>query len=77
MNYAKIKDGVVVNVLSIRRSQAAEFPDCVVMGDIPAGIGDTYADGKFYRGGVEIKSIAQQLSDAEEVMRILLGGEVV
>lgn len=77
MNYAKIKDGVVVNVLSIRRSQAHEFPDCVPMNDIPAGIGDTYADGIFYRDGVEIKSTAQQLAEAEEVMNILLGGETV
>ena len=75
MNYAKINDGVVVNVLSIRRSQAAEFPDCVAMGDIPAGIGDTYADGKFYRDGVEIKSTAQELGEANDIIAILLGGE--
>ena len=65
MKYAKISDGAVVNMISLRRSQAAEFPDCVEVGDLPVGIGDTYADGKFYRNGVEIKSIAQQLADAE------------
>lgn len=75
MNYAKIKDGIVVNVLSIRQSQAHEFPDCVPLNDIPAGIGDTYADGKFYRDGVEIKSSAQKLAEAEEILNIL-GGEV-
>ncbi len=63
MNYAKIKDGVVVNVLSIRRSQAAEFPDCVPMNDIPAGIGDTYADGKFYRGGKQVKTELQKTDE--------------
>lgn len=76
MNYAKIKDGIVVNVLSIRRSQAHEFPDCVPLNDIPAGIGDTYADGKFYNDGVEVKSTAQQLTEAEEILNIL-GGETV
>lgn len=76
MNYAKIKDGIVVNVLSIRRSQAHEFPDCVPLNDIPAGIGDTYADGKFYHDGVEVKSTAQQLTEAEEILNIL-GGETV
>ena len=76
MDYAKIVDGVVVNVLSIRRSQAHEFPDCVPLNDIPAGIGDTYADGKFYRDGVEIKSSAQKLAEAEEILNIL-GGETV
>lgn len=75
MNYAKIIDGIVVNVLSIRRSQAHEFPDCVPLNDIPAGIGDTYADGKFYRDGVEIKSTAQELAEANEIINILLGGE--
>lgn len=76
MNYAQIKDGIVVNVLSIRQGQASEFPDCVLMGDIPAGIGDTYADGKFYRDGVEVKSLAQELAEAQEILAIL-GGETV
>ena len=76
MNYAKIKDGVVVNVLSIRRTQAHEFPDCVPLNDIPAGIGDTYADGIFYRDGIEIKSAAQELAEAQEILAIL-GGDTV
>lgn len=76
MDYAQIKNSVVVNVLSIRQAQAHEFPDCVPMNDIPAGIGDTYADGKFYRDGVEVKSPVQQLAEAEEILRIL-GGETV
>lgn len=75
MNYAQIKDGIVVNVLSIRQEQAHEFPDCVPMNDIPAGIGDTYEDGRFYRDGVEVKSPAQELAEANEIMNILLGGD--
>lgn len=76
MNYAKIKDGKVVNVLSIRQAQAHEFPDCVPMNDIPAGIGDTYEDGRFYRDGMEVKSLAQELAEAQEILAIL-GGETV
>lgn len=76
MRYAQIKDGIVVNVLTIRQAQACEFPDCVPMNDIPAGIGDAYEDGKFYRDGIEIKSIAQELAEAQEILRIL-GGETV
>lgn len=75
MNYAKIAEGIVVNVLSIRRSQAHEFPDCVPMNDIPAGIGDTYAGGRFYRDGVEVKSSAQELAEAQEILGIL-GGDI-
>ena len=75
MNYAQIKDGIVVNVLSICQAQAHEFPDCVPMNDIPAGIGDTYAEGLFYREGVEVKPPAQELAEANEIMAILLGGE--
>ena len=76
MNYAKTVDGIVVNVLSIRQAQANEFPDCVPLYDIPAGIGDTYEDGKFYRDGVEVKSKAQQLAEADEIISILLGGDM-
>lgn len=77
MNYAKIVDGIVVNVLSIRQEQAHEFPDCVPMNDIPAGIGDAYVDCKFYCDGVERKSAAQQLAEANEIINIILGGETV
>ena len=75
MRYAQIKDGIVVNVLTIRQAQACEFPDCVPMNDIPAGIGDTYGEGRFYRDGVEIKSPAQELAEAQEIMNILMGGD--
>ena len=76
MNYAQIKNGIVVNVLSIRRSQAHEFPDCVPVIDILVEPGDTYADGIFYRDGIEIKSAAQELAEAQEILAIL-GGDTV
>lgn len=77
MNYAKIKDGKVVNVLAIREEQAHEFPDCVPMNDIPAGIGDTYENSKFFRDGAEVKSTVQKLAEADEIINILLGGAMV
>ena len=75
MTYAKINDGAIVNVISLRKSQANEFPDCVPMNDIPAGIGDTYSDGLFYRDGEEVKSVSQQLAEANEILNIILEGE--
>lgn len=79
MTYAKINNGSIVNVISLRKSQAHEFPDCVPMNDIPAGIGDTYSDGIFYRNGEQVKSTAQLLEearkDAEEAFAILQGVE--
>ena len=77
MDYAQIKDSKVINVLFIHQAQAHEFPDCVPMNDIPASIGDTYKDGRFYHDGVEVKSPAQELAEAEEVINILLGGEII
>ena len=75
MSYAQIKDGIVVNMLSIRRSQAHEFPDCVPVIDILVEPGDTYAGGIFYRDGVEIKSAAKELAEAQEILGIL-GGDI-
>ena len=64
MSYAQIKDGIVINVIALRKIQAHEFPDCVPMNDIPAMIGDTYSDGIFYRNGEQVKSVSQQLAEA-------------
>lgn len=63
MNYAKIKDGMVENIISLHRSQETEFPDCVAMKEIPASIGDAYADGLFYRNGKQIKTELQKTND--------------
>lgn len=62
MDYAKIKDGIVVNVISLRRAQAREFPDCVEL-NTPAAIGDTYKDGHFYRNGKEVKTELQKADE--------------
>lgn len=64
MTYAKIENGKVTNLIEVRTAQAHEFPDCVPLNDIPAGIGDTYSDGVFYRNGEQVKSVSQQLAEA-------------
>lgn len=52
-NMARIDRGVVSNILwcSDNEPETEALKD---IGDRPVGIGDTYADGKWYRDGVEI-----------------------
>lgn len=54
MRYAMVIDGAVTNIIALNNSNANDFPTAVKLGDRPVGIGDTYADGKFYRDGVEV-----------------------
>ena len=54
MQYAVICDGVVVNVIWLNPRNAADFPDAVPVGDVAAGIGDSYADGAFWRNGARL-----------------------
>lgn len=68
MVYAKIYEDTVVNTLELRRSQAAEFPDCVEVGSLPVSIGDTYTDGKFYRNGKEVKTGMQKMNEQMKVI---------
>lgn len=60
MNYALIENGIVTNVIWLYPGNAAEFPNAVALEDIPAGIGDTYEDGAFYRDGVKILTAAER-----------------
>lgn len=72
MNYAIVEDGVVTNIVWLSPANASKFPNAVKMGDIPAGIGDTYKSGAFYRDGERILS---PLEEAERALSILLYGE--
>lgn len=56
---AVITEGVVTNVIwcSDYTPETATRKD---PGDRPVGIGDTYADGKWYRDGVEILTPLEQ-----------------
>lgn len=54
MRYALIEGGVVGNIIWLDPSNAGDFPGAIPIGDVTAGIGDTYADGAFWRGGVRL-----------------------
>ena len=60
MRYALIDNGIVSNVIVLNDRNASDFPTAVKLGDRPVGIGDTYADGKFYRDGVEVLTPMEQ-----------------
>lgn len=60
MRYAWIENGVVTNIIALNDRNAGDFPTVVKLGDRPVGIGDTYADEKFYRDGVEVLTPLQQ-----------------
>ena len=60
MRYALIESGIVANVIALNDRNASDFPAAVKLGDRPVGIGDTYADGKFYRDGVEVLTPMEQ-----------------
>lgn len=54
MRYALISNGIVANVIWLNDKNASDFPTAVKLGDRPVTMGDTYADGKFYRDGEEV-----------------------
>ena len=54
MRYAWIENGVVTNTIVLNDRNAGDFPKAVKLGDRPVAIGDSYADGKFYRNGAEV-----------------------
>ena len=60
MRYALIDNGIVTNVIALNDRNASDFPTAVKLGDRPVAIGDTYADGKFYRDGVEVLTPMEQ-----------------
>ena len=60
MRYALIDNGIVTNVIELNDRNASDFPTSVKLSDRPVGIGDTYADGKFYRDGVEVLTPMEQ-----------------
>ena len=71
-NYALVENGVVTNIIWLAANNASEFPNAVVLGDLPVTMGDTYTDGKFYRNGTEVKTLEQKaLDDASELEQTL------
>ena len=60
MRYAIVDNGAVTNIIALNDRNASDFHTAVKLGDRPVGIGDTYADGKFYRDGVEVLTPMEQ-----------------
>ena len=65
MRYAYLKDGRVENLIWLSASNAMDFPNAVPVGNVPVQMGDTYANGAFYRGG-------EKLLTPDEENRMLL-----
>lgn len=60
MHYVIIVDGVVTNVIWLDPRNASDFTAAIPIGEILAGIGDTYADGAFWRDGVRLLTPQEQ-----------------
>lgn len=72
MNYALIENGVVTNVIWLHPANADDFPGAVPVDDVPVDIGDTYADGTFYRNGEKVLTFAEQMQMQTSDMRSAL-----
>ena len=72
MNYALIENGVVTNLIWLYPSNAADFPNAVPMGDIPAAIGDTWDGERFYWNGERVLTFAERMEKDAEDMRSAL-----
>lgn len=64
---AQISGGVVTNILWCSDS-ALETDVLINISDCPAGIGDTYDGGKFYRGGSEVLTTLEEAN--AEIVRL-------
>ena len=72
MRYALIDNGIVSNVIELNDRNASDFPTAVKLGDRPVAIGDTYADGKFYRDGVEVLTPMEQAQEEIDAYKAAL-----
>lgn len=75
-NYALVDNGIVTNVIWLAANNASEFPNAVLLGDLPVTTGDTYIDGKFYRNGKEVKTALVMVSEENSELTTLLGEAV-
>ncbi len=69
MRYAIVTDGIVTNVIELRPS--VTWPGAVALGERPVGIGDTYQDGKFYRGGQEVLTAQEEIAQYKAALNTL------
>lgn len=71
MRYAIVTGGAVTNVIALREINAGDFPGAVALHDRPVGIGDTYSDGKFYRGGQEVLTAQEEIEQYKAALQTL------
>lgn len=71
MNYALIEDGVVTNIIWLSYTNADDFHNAVAMGDLPAGIGDTWDGEYFYRDGQRILTRTEKIQDMADALTLL------
>ena len=69
MRYAIVTDGTVTNVIELRPS--VTWPGAVALRERPVGIGDTYQDGKFYRGGQEVLTSQEEIAQYKAALNTL------
>lgn len=72
-NMARLRAGMVVNIewLPDRTQETETLKE---MGDVPAAVGDSWGNGKFYRNGEVLMSPMEDMANA---LAILMGGETV
>lgn len=66
--FALLDDNLIItNIIELHPSNTGEFPNSVLLGDIPAGIGDRLDKGGFYTPeGQLIRSPADELAALQE-----------
>ena len=72
MNYAWIENGVVTNLIYLHPSNAADFPNAVPLGGVPAAIGDTWDGAQFLRDGQPVLTAAERAAAEAQDMRAAL-----
>ena len=72
MDYALIENGVVTNLIYLHPSNAADFPNAVPLGGVPAAIGDTWDGERFYRDGQPVLTAAERAAAEAQDMRAAL-----
>lgn len=76
MRYALVENGTVTNIIEMDKRNEQFFPSAVYTGDRPVGIGDTYADGKFYRNGKEVLTVLEEANNEIDNLTQQLGEAV-
>jgi len=79
MTYALIENGIVVNLIWLNPVNADDFPNAVPVDGIGVRIGDTYADGVFYRDEIQLvqdgaAAAIQDMENALETVGVSVDG---